>query len=327
MFAQSFLKVFSALAGALAISATAPAFSQSAAWPSKPIRFIVPFAPGGPVDNQARPMAQRMSEVLGQPVVVENVGGGGGTIGTQRVARSAPDGYTIGYGYTGNLAIAPHVVPNAGYDPLKDFTPIGMHSSYENLLVVRADSPFTNVESLLKAARERPGQLTYGSAGIGASNHLSGELLSKLTGAKFNHIAYRGRAPASNDLLAGQIDFMFNTVTTGGPMVKDGRLRALANTGAERHPFLPQVPTLGETVPGYEFSGWSGLVAPAGLPPEIAKRLADALKAYISDPAEIARLEAMGERVSFRDGTEMRRLIERDNKVFSELVKQAGLVK
>lgn len=310
---------------ALTATVAAPAFAADAAWPMKPIRFIVPFAPGGPVDNSVRPMAQSMSETLGQPVVVENIAGGGGTIGTQRLARSAPDGYTIGYGYTGNLAIAPLFSANPGYDALKDFTPISTHIIYDNVLVVRADSPFKTLDDLLKEAKKRPGQLTYGSAGIGASNHLSGELLTKMTGAKFNHIPYRGSGPAGNDLLGGQLDFMFNTMSVAGTQIKDGKLRALAVTGPKRHPALPDVPAIGETIPGYEFAGWSGLVAPAGLPPEITERLSMALREYLTNPDTVARLEAQGDQPLFKNTQEMRVILERDVKFFRELVTEAGL--
>jgi tripartite-type tricarboxylate transporter receptor subunit TctC len=314
-------------AGGLVPGALASAHAAEPAWPNKPVKLVVPFAPGGPIDNSVRPMAQVLSEILQQPVIVDNIGGGGGAIGLTRVARAAPDGYTIGYAHTGNLAIAPHIDAGTPYDPRKDFTAIMSFTTYENILVVRADSPFRSTADLLKAASERPGQLTYGSAGIGASNHLSGEMLTKLTGAKFNHVPYRGSGPAHNDLMGGHINFMFNSITTAWPFIREGKLRALATTGAKRHFLIPDTPTLSESVPGYEFSGWTGLVAPAGMPADVIKRLMAALRAYFARTDTQERLKALGETIDIRESTEVSAMIASDYAKFGELIKGLNLKK
>lgn len=245
-----------------------------AQYPGKPIHLIIPFPPGGPTDVLGRALGQKLGEALGQPVIIENRGGAGASIGSDFVAKSAPDGYTLLVGTTGSHAINPAIYSKLPYDPVKDFAPVTLLATYGNVLVVSPNLPVNNVKQLLELARAKPGEITFGSAGNGASNHLSGELLASMGGVRMQHVPYKGSAPALVDVMAGQTSFMFDILSTSLPQIKAGKVRAIAWSGPTRSPLIPEVPTVAESgLPGYEVVGWFGLFAPAGTPRDVITRL------------------------------------------------------
>ena len=260
-----------------------PGISVATTWPARPIRWIVPYAAGGPGDAFSRPVALQLSEVLKQPVVVENLGGAGGNVGSKRIALSEPDGYTIGLASTGSHSINPVIYPKMPFDPIKDFTPLTLACRYANQLIVRNDSPVRSVADLIEYAKSHP--TSYGSAGVGASNHLSGEILSNVAKVPMLHVPYRGNAPALAGLLSGDITFMFDMPTNAQSLVNAGRVRQLAVTTAQRWPYLPHVPTMAEAgVQGYTDAGtdlWFAVVAPARLPRDVVEKLHAALLASL----------------------------------------------
>jgi tripartite-type tricarboxylate transporter receptor subunit TctC len=249
----------------------------AADYPNKPIRMLVPFSAGGPTDGLARSLAKNLGEVLGQPIVVENRPGAGGSIGVDAVAKAAPDGYTIGMAHTGTTAINPHLYPKHPYDPRADLTPITPIVSYTNVLVVNPKIPVNNVSEFVAWTQRSEVKATYASGGNGATNHLSGELLKSLTGANIQHIPYKGSAPALVDVMAGNVSAMFDIPITALPQIRAGNVKPIAVTGAKRSSFLPDVPTMREAgVPGFEEAGsdlWFGLVAPGKLPQPLVDRL------------------------------------------------------
>ena len=263
-------------------------------WPTRPIRYIVPFPPGGATDVISRPILELVREELGQPVVVENISGAGGSVGVARIARAAPDGYTIGLGNTGAMTVNPALSADVGYNPLTDFTPISMLTEYDNILLVPVSSPVRSLRDLLDRARATPNGVTYASAGIGSSNHLSSELLGRTAGVQWLHVPYRGSAQALADLLGSRVDFMFDVASTAMPTVRGGQTRAIATTGRARHALLPDVPTVGESLSGFEIVGWMGVFAPRGLPDAIRDRLNAAFVKALSRPQLVARLQELG---------------------------------
>jgi tripartite-type tricarboxylate transporter receptor subunit TctC len=283
-------------------------------YPSKPLRFVIPFAAGGPADIVSRLVGTRLQEQLGQPVVMDNVPGAGSTLGVGRLAKMPADGYAIGFAHTGSLAIGPQLYKNVGYDPLRDLAPIARLCNYVNLLVVNANSPYRTLADLLAAATTTPGAMTYGSAGISSSNHLSGELLAMKAGVSMTHVPYRGSALA-----------MFDAPNTSTPLLRAGKLRALGTTGRARHPKFPDLPTIAETVPGYEFSGWMGVVAPAGLPRALQTRLTAEVEKALAAPGTGDRLAALGLDVSFGHPDEVTRTITAELALWGPLIKSLGL--
>ena len=267
------------LATALATGLLACSLAASAqTWPAKQLKWIVPFPPGGPTDTMSRAVAQKLAEALGQAVVIENRGGAGGGLGMDALAKSTPDGYTIGLSTTGTHAINPSLYGAKNpYDAQKDFTPLTLAVSYVNILVINPNHPAKNVKDLIAFAKANPGKVSFGSAGNGSSNHLSGEVLKTLSGAPMQHVPYKGSAPALTDVMAGNITFMYDVLNTGLNQVKAGRVAALAVTSAKRSPFAPEVPTMEEAgVPGYSSAGsdlWFGIMGPAGIPKPIVARL------------------------------------------------------
>ncbi len=281
------------LLAALAAALPATAVAQ-ANWPTRPIRYIVPFPPGGATDVISRPILEVVREELGQPVIVENIGGAGGSLGVARIARAAPDGYTIGLGNTGAMTVNPSLSAETGYDPLKDFTPISLLTEYDNILLVPAASPVRTLQQLIDRARAAPNSVSYASAGIGSSNHLSSELLGSTARVNFLHVPYRGSAQALADLMGSRVDFMFDVASTAMPTVRGGQTRAIATTGRARHALLPDIPTIGETYPGFETVGWMAVFAPRGLPDAIRDRLNAAFVKALSRPDLAARLQELG---------------------------------
>jgi tripartite-type tricarboxylate transporter receptor subunit TctC len=267
-----------ALLAVLALLAAAQLQAQP--YPSKPIKWIVPFPPGGSTDGFSRPLAAKLSTLIGQPVVVENVGGAGASIGTDRIAKSAPDGYTIGLATTGTHAINPHIYgAKLPHDTVKDFTHIALAVSYVNVLVVNPNVPAKTVGELIEYAKTNP--VTFGSAGNGSSNHLSAEVLKLLTRVPMQHVPYKGSGPAMTDVIAGNITGMFDVLITSIPQMRAGKVRALAVTSGKRSPYIPEVPTMDESgVPGYNEAGsdlWFGVVGPAGIPKPVVQMLNEKL--------------------------------------------------
>ena len=266
------MRVARILIGALIAVSAAAAHAQS--YPSRSVRLIVPFPPGGSADILARTVGQKMSEGLAQSVVIENRPGAGTAIGAEATAKSAPDGYTIMIGTVSSHAINPSLNAKLAYDPIRDFTPISPVASIPFALLVHPSLPAKNMQELIAIARAKPGVLNFSSAGTGTSNHLAGELLKSMARVDLVHIPYKGSAPALNDLLAGQVNMMFDLILTAAPHVKAGTVRAVAVTGKDRSIALPNVPTITESgLPGYEVSAWFGIFAPANTPADVVQRL------------------------------------------------------
>ena len=280
------------LAAALALAAPALAFAQS--YPSKPIRIVVPYPPGGFNDTLGRTLAAKFQEAWGQPAIVENKPGANTLIGTEHVAKAAPDGYTL-LVVAFPFAVTPSLIRNMPYDTVKDFAPVILAASSPNLLVVNPQVPINSVSELIAAAKAKPGGLSYASTGNGSSNHISMELFKSLAGVQIVHIPYKGSAPAVTDLLGGQVQVMFDNVPNVLGHVKAGKLRALGTSGAKRTALAPEVPTVAEAgVPGYEVTVWFGLVAPAGTPREIVQKLNAEVLRILAMPDVRERFQAQG---------------------------------
>jgi tripartite-type tricarboxylate transporter receptor subunit TctC len=274
---------------------TAPLAAHAQAWPAKqPIKFVIPYPPGGASDVTARVLAQKLTESLKQAVVVENKPGANGIIALESVARSAPDGYTILMANLGPNAINAVVYEKLPYDAVKDFTPITLTSIVPQILVVSPALPIKTVPELIAYMKANPGKLTFASAGNGASNHLSGELFNGMAGIKMRHVPYKGDTPAMTDVISGQVDVMFPTAIAAMPHVKSGKLRAIGATSSKRIPSLPDLPTVAEAVPGFEAVSWGGVMAPAGTPAEVVKTLNAEINRILKLPDVSAKLESLG---------------------------------
>jgi len=278
-------------AAALGVWAT-PALAQDK-WPSKPITFIVPFPAGGTTDVLARLIGQKLGAVLGTTIVVDNRGGAGGSVGSEMASRAAPDGYTLVGGTVSSHAINVSLYPKLGYDPVKSFTPITLIGTNPTVLVVNQASPYKTLADVIAAGKAKK-PLTSASAGSGTSQHLSLELLKSKAGIDITHIPYKGSGPAIQDVMAGQVDMMFDTTVVAGPHIESGKLRPLAVTSAKRQPNMPNVPTVAETVPGYEVISWQAIFAPAGTPKPIVDRLHSEIAKILAEPDVRERLAKLG---------------------------------
>lgn len=254
-------------------AALLPSLAIAQNYPLRPVRTIVPFAPGGGADIVARGILPRLGESMGQQFVIDNRPGGGTLIGAELAARSAPDGYTLFVGITGTMAINPSIYRKLPYDPVRDFAPITMMANGPNVLVVHPSLPARSVKELIALARSRPGQMSYGSSGIGGAPHLAGELFKSMARIDMIHVPYKGAAPATTDLLAGHIQIMFAGMGAALPHIQAGKLRALAVASDARSPALPDAPTIGEFLKGFAAATWFGLFAPAGTPKEVVTLL------------------------------------------------------
>src|SRR3954469_25882417 len=281
------------LAAAAGLVAAASAASAQTGFPTKAVHLFVPYPAGGAVDILARTLGDELSKNWGQPVIIENRPGAGGLIASQAVATSPPDGYTLIVVASGH-ATNPFLYPKISYDTFKDFTPISLLASSPNILLVRADSAFKTLADLIAQARSKPGSLSFGHAGTGTSTHLAGELLKNLARIDINAIPYKGGALAINDLLGGQIPMSFNNGPESVGQLEAGTLRALAVTTASRAPFLPKVPSIAETVPGYDTGVWWGLLGPAGMPPDVLAKLSQDFVAALNTDAVKERLAKLG---------------------------------
>ncbi|WP_280156587.1 tripartite tricarboxylate transporter substrate binding protein [Piscinibacter sp. XHJ-5] len=301
--------------------AATPSF---AAYPDKPIRLVVPFAAGGGTDLIARTLGAGMSTELGQQVVVDNKPGAGTIIGTDAVAKSAPDGYSIVIA-TFAHAINPSLQPKLPYAHDKAFAPITLIGKGPNVLVVRADSPYKTVNDIVEAARARPGKLTYASQGNGTSAHLAGEMFNNLAKVQMIHVPYRGAGPAITDLLGGQVDMIFGTAAAVSTFVDGGKLRAIAVTTTQASPSYKGVPTVAETVPGYAVESWYGLYAPAGTPADVIARLNAAAKKAAQNPDFVKKVEHEGLVVTATDPAELDRYVKAEEARWRKIVKENNI--
>jgi tripartite-type tricarboxylate transporter receptor subunit TctC len=293
-------------------------------YPSRPIRLVGPYAAGGGADSVARIVAKRVSETIGQPVVIENRGGAGSIIGTELVSNADPDGYTLLLGQSGPISINPAIYRKLPYDPVKDFAPITMTTAYPYIMVVNAKLGVKTLQEFVALARSKPGALNYGTTGVGAANHLITELFDSKAGIKMTHIPYRGTALAVTDLLAGQVQMVFADSVTALPHMKAGTLIALAVTSKERSPIVPDVATISESgYPGFDAIGWHGILAPAHTPPAIVDRLnAEILKA-LKDPETVSLLEKQAMQTVGNSPQAFAHFIEQDIAIWKEVAEQA----
>jgi tripartite-type tricarboxylate transporter receptor subunit TctC len=287
-------RIIAMLIGAALLPTFSPTPAQAQAYPDKPIRIVSPFPVGGIADTFAREIGKKLTDAWGQPVVIENRTGAGGNIGADIVAKSAPDGYTLVIGNIGTHAVNVSLFPSMPFDTIKDFTPIVHVLDAEGLLVVNPAIKATTVPELVALARAEPGKLSYGSGGLGTTSHLAGELFKSMTRVDIVHVPYKGNVPAITDLLGGQTSMAFATMPTVLPHVRAGKLRPLAVLGATRSPALPDIPTVAESVPGFEVSNWIGLFAPAGTPAPIVARINAEVQKIMRSPEIERRLESEG---------------------------------
>jgi tripartite-type tricarboxylate transporter receptor subunit TctC len=299
--------------------------AAQAQYPSRPIKLVVPFPPGGSTDVVARLLGAKLAESLGQPVVIENRPGAGAALGPEAVAKAPPDGYTLLITALPSIVTAPITNPNVRYDPLRDLTHIAMIGSFPNALVVRADSPLQSVAELVAYAKANPGKLSYGSAGPGSAGHLTGELLRERAGIDIVHIPYKGAAPAFADLLAGQIGADFDGVINALNQARAGRIRLLAVSSARRLPQHPELPTIDETVKGVSGDSWFGLAGPATLPAAITQRLETETLRALDAPEARRRLEDTGMTITALRGPEFLEFIRADIRKWTPVIKSAKL--
>jgi tripartite-type tricarboxylate transporter receptor subunit TctC len=299
------------------------AFAQS--FPAKPVHIVVAFPPGGGTDIVARLLSPGLTNAWGQQVVVDNRAGASGTIGTEFAARAAPDGHTLFLGTLGNLAVNQHLYPKMTVDPLRDFAPITQVVAVHFVMVANPSLPARNVSELIALARSQPGKINYSSSGPGGAPHLAGELFKSMAKVDLVHVPYKGSAPSFQDLLGGQVSLTCDSLVQALPYIRDGRLVALAVLGATRSPLLPDVPTVGEAVPGYELTNWFGLVAPAATPRAIVARVhADVVK-VLKDPAIADRLSGMGATAIGNEPAEFGAVMRADSDKWGKLIREAHI--
>jgi len=316
---KTLCKTFATLAVAIA------AADAHAAWPDRPVKLVVPYAAGGAADAVARVVAAELGTRLKQQVMVENKPGAGGTLGAQAVAKAAADGTTLLYDAT-SFTVNPSLFPKLGFDYAKDFVPVGMVARIPTLLVVPAGSPVKSVAELVQRARAQPGKTTYASAGNGGAAHLSAELFAQGLKLSLVHVPYKGGAPALTDLAGGQVDMMFSAIAASGPLVKGGKLRAIATAFDHRIESMPDVPTVAESgLPGFSAYEWNAVWAPAGTPPEIVQRLEAELREALQQPAVRQRLAEMGALPAAGGAKELGEFVRAETTKWAAVVKAAAI--
>ncbi len=294
------------------------------AYPTKPVRIIVPFTPGGAADIMTRALGERLRQQLGQPVLVENKPGAGTVIASDYVAKQAPDGYTLLMAAS-SLGIAPSIYKNVAYDPVKDFAPVTLVASVVHVLEVNAKLPVKNVQELISYLKSNGKTLSYSSAGTGTSTHLEGELFKTMAGVELTHIPYKGSSPALTDLVGGNVQVMVDAYASSAPFIKSGSVRALAVTTAKRSATLPDLPTVAESgLPGYEAMPWLGLIAPAGTPPEVVKRVYAATQEALKDRALIEQFHALGLDIIGNTPAQFAAFIKQDAVKWAKVAKASG---
>jgi tripartite-type tricarboxylate transporter receptor subunit TctC len=308
------------------IATAAHAQSKGAGdYPNKPVRLVVPFTPGGPTDIQGRMLADKLTQKLGQQVIVDNRGGANGNIGMEIVARAPADGYNLVIATVGTWAVNPHLY-NLPFDVVKDFAPITQVSTSPGVLVVHPSVEAKNVKELIALAKAKPGALNYGSSGIGGFGHISGEMFNYMTGTKMTHVPYKSSAPSLTDLITGQIQVLFNNMISTTPHVQAGRVRALATTGAKRSPALPDLPTIAESgIPGYENSSWSAVAARAGTPKPIVDRLYRDLVDILQSPDIKQKHAEVGAEIVASKPEQFHAYLRSEVAKFGKLVKATGI--
>lgn len=326
-FLQSRRRALLAATALFASIAVLPTQAVSSGFPDKPLRIVVPYPPGGTADILARDMGARLAASLGQSVVIENRAGAGTAIGARHVAGSAPDGYTLFLGTSTSHVMNPAInAQGVGYDPINDFQPLAAIGEVPYVIVSAPDKGFSSLEGLIARARNAEQPLSYSSAGVGSSNHLAGELLENLTGVSLIHVPYKGSAPALNDVLSGQVDFMFDLLTTSQAHIQSGRLVPLGLAAGQRVPQLPDLPTTAELGhPELSVTAWFGLFAPAGLPPEVAQRLTASLEEVLGHPQTHARLSELGLNVLPLSATAFAEFVRRDFSYWKGIVAQSDV--
>ncbi len=312
------------LAGLISLAAPFPASAQE--YPNKAIRLVVPFAAGGGTDLLARMLARELSLSLGQSVVVENVGGAGGVIGATQVARAPADGYTLMAGTPGTIHVNPAMNPGIKYNPERDFVPVAHFSESASILVVNVDSPWKSVRDVIDAARAKPGELNFGSAGVGSSTHLNTELFMLLADIKMTHIPYRGTAPAITDLRGGRLHLQLENLPAVLSLIRDRQVRAIAVGSPQRSKLVPELPTIAESgVPGYESSSWTGLFAPTGTPAAVIARLEQEVRRAAQNPEVVSALSAMGAEPVGTGSEAFRQFLARNQKLVERTVQAANM--
>ena len=311
------------LLGVVALVLSTAGLAQT--WPAKPIKWVVPFAPGGTTDILARTIGEKLTTALGQPVIVENRPGAGGALGAEFTAKAPPDGYTIMGGTISTHAINASLYKNLPYDPVKDFAPITLIVRVPNMLVVNPDISAKNVGELIALMKANPGKYSFASSGNGTSQHLSGELFKSMAGVDMQHIPYKGSPPALQDVVGGQVSMTFDNITTAWPLAKGGKLRALAVTTAKRSAIAPEVPTLAESgLAGYEVGSWQGVFAPAGTPPAIVQRLNAEIVKIINMPDVKEKLVGLGAEPVGNTPEEFGALVKSEVAKWADVVKKSG---
>ncbi len=318
------MKLKSVLFVLAAVALAASSGVQAQAWPTKPIKIIIPFPPGNTTDIMTRLVAPRLSERLGQPVIVENRPGASGMLGLDLVAKSAPDGYTIGAGQGGNLVVLPHTSKSIPYDALKDFAPIAVSNTNYLAVVGSQSAPFKTLPEMISWAKANPGKLTVATNGEGGFPHLVFELLRLMGGFSFNHIPYKGSAQIATDLIGGQVQAGIDGITGLTPHIKSGRVNLLAVTNKTRAPQWPEAAAASESVPGYESGGWFGYVAPAGTPRDIVAKLNDEINRAMKQPDVAEKLVAAGLIMVYESPEYFAELIKSDHAKYGKLVKDIG---
>ena len=314
-----------ALAATLSLTVWSTVWAQATPWPAKPIRYIVPFAPGGTTDILARVVGEKLGTALGQTLVIDNKPGQGGSAGAAELARAAPDGYTIGGGTISSHAINATLYDKLSYDPVKSFEPITMYASQPNVLLVHPSVPATNVRELIALLKASPDKYSFGSAGIGTSQHISGELFKTMAGVQMQHVPYRGSGQMIPELLGGTLLVAVDNIATALPHMKSGKLRALAVTTAQRSSAAPDVPTFAESgLPGYELSSWQAVFAPAGTPKAIVDRLYTEIARILKMPEVAKKLTDLGLDLSGMPPAELAALIKADVPRLGKVVRDSG---
>ncbi len=319
---QGIRQALACAVSAVALLGATPAKADN--WPSKPIQMIVPQAPGGTNDIVARLVAADLSQRLGQQVVVENRPGAGGNIATQFAARATPNGYTLLMTISSTQAINPSLYRQVPFDPIKDFEPIALVATVPNVLVVNPAFPAKTLPELIAMAKAKPGQYRFASAGNGTLNHLLGEMLNSMAGIQLEHVPYKGVAPALNDVLGNQVPMAFASLPSVLPHIKAGKVRALGVSSARRSPFAPDIPAIGETVPGYSGDLWVGLFAVKGTPKEITQKLAQTMQAALADPALREKLGAQGAEALSATPQQFATQLKGDIDKWARIVKSSG---
>ena len=302
----------------------APQLARATGWPERPVRLVVPSAAGGSPDAICRIVADAISRPLGQAIVIDNKPGAGGSIGMTEIVRAQPDGYTIGYGNVGTLAINKSLYARLPYDPDKQLVPVSLLGYVNNALVVRNDLGVGSVKELIALAKAKPGRLVMGSAGNGTTGHLGGELFKALTGTFITHVPYRGSPQAIQDLVGGQIDLMFDNLSSIGPHIRNHRVKALAVSGRTRSAQFPDLPPLRDFVPGYEMTAWGGIVAPAGTPREVVMRVNAEINKVIASPALADKLASLAWEPNVGAPERLSELAQRETRMWADIIKRSG---